>query len=235
MQKAILGLVVMFAAVSCTGVGARTPDATYPRLMVEPTGSPFLRVTSGSVTGLVPHSWHAVPLDGVDFHEGFIASPRSEGWPEIHPSATGIAATWVDATKVGVPSDMYYLAAHGPILSILAASGDCRTEQRDVFANHVPSFVDGDEGSPGDYIARADGTCGTAESPRMRWSYLIAAPGFGPTTTIGIPGSGLYVVVAVTRDNAGAASRLTRLLGHVRFGQAAIGDFVRAARGPLPV
>ena len=39
-------------------------------------------------------------------------------------------------------------------------------------------------------MCRADG------QPATRWSYFIAAPGFGPAGSVGIAGSGLYVVVA---------------------------------------
>jgi hypothetical protein len=228
-QKAILGLVVSFAAVSCAGVNARTPDATHPMIMVEPTGSPFLRVTAGSVTGLVPHRWHAMPLDGIDFHEGFVASPRPEGWPEVHPSVAGIAATWVDATRVGVPSDLYYLAASGPVLSGLKHRDGCTSSFR-ILANHLPAFLHGALDSTGDFVARGGGVCRTDGGQATRWSYFVAAPGFGPAGKLGIPGSGLYLVVAATRESPRARKVLGSLLDHVRFGRDGIGDIVRAVQ-----
>ena len=235
MRNVVLGIVMTLTAAGCTASDVAFEDRAGSDLQASATGSPYVRVTAGEVSGLVPQTWQATVYNPGTPREGFFASPHPQRWPAIDGRSTGIEASWVDATKVGVPSDMYYLAAHGPLLSRLAASGWCTTEQRDVFANHVPSYVDGDAGSPGDYIARVDGTCRPARAPRMRWSYFIAAPGFGPATAIGIPGSGLYVAVAVTRDNARATTRLTRLLGHVRFGEAAIGDFLRAARGPVAV
>ena len=229
MQKAILGLVVSFAAVSCAGVNARTPDAAHPQILIEPTGSPLLRVTAGSVTGLVPHGWHAMPLDGVDFHEGFVASPQPEGWPEVHPSVAGIAATWVDATRVGVPSDLYYLAASGPVLSGLQHRDGC-TSSFTILANHLPAFLHGALDSTGDFVARGGGVCRTGGGQATRWSYFVAAPGFGPAGRLGIPGSGLYLVVAATRESPGARQILESLLHHVRFGRDGIGDFVHAVQ-----
>ena len=65
----------------------------------------------------------------------------------------------------------------------------------------------------------------------MRWSFYVAAPGYGPARELGIPSSGLYVAAAVTRDSPRASDRLAQLLRHVRFGDAGFGDFIRAARG----
>jgi hypothetical protein len=228
-QKAIFGLVVTFAAVSCAGVNARTPDVSDPRILIEPTGSPFLRVTAGSVTGLVPHGWQAVPLDGVDFHEGFVASPRPDGWPEVHPAAVGIAATWVDATRVGVPSDLYYLAASGPVLSGLRHRDGC-TSSFKIVADHLPAFLHGALDSTGDFVARGGGVCRTEDGRETRFSYFVAAPGFGRARSLGIPGSGLYLVVAATRESPRAREVLGSLLDHVRFGHDSIGDFVRAVQ-----
>jgi hypothetical protein len=58
----------------------------------------------------------------------------------------------------------------------------------------------------------------------------VAAPGFGPAGRIGIPGSGLYLIVAATRESPRARRILDSLLDHVRFGRDGIGDFVRAVR-----
>src|SRR5437870_13694744 len=107
-QRAILGLVVMLAALSCTGVGSRTPDLERPGILIRPTGSPYVRVTAGSVSGLVPHGWQAIPMSGSDFHEGFVASPYPDTWPEMRPSMAGVVARGVDATRGGVPSALDY-------------------------------------------------------------------------------------------------------------------------------
>src|SRR5439155_24686595 len=227
-HRTILGLVVMLAALSCTGAGARTPDLERPGILIRPTGSPYVRVTAGSVSGLVPHGWQAIPMSGSDFHEGFVASPYPDTWPEMRPSMAGLVATWVDATRVGVPSDLYYLAATGPLLSELRDRAGCTSSFERVFANHVPAFLHGAADSAGDFVARGGGVCRTKSGQTTRWSYFVAAPGFGPVGRIGIPGSGLYVIVAATRESPRARRILSRLLDHVRFGRDSIGDFVRA-------
>jgi hypothetical protein len=146
----------------------------------------------------------------------------------------GIAATWVDATAVGVPSDFYYLAATGPLFSRLTHSRDCRAESQEIFLDNEPSFAAGTQDSPGDYMARGEGTC-HARGQRTRWAYFVAAPGFGPVRQLGIPKSGLYVVVAVLRDGRKAGQVLQRLIARTRFGDAAIRDFVRVARERMSV
>lgn len=229
MHKAILGLIVTFAAVSCTGVGARTPDGTTAAILIEPTGSPYLRITSGAVTGLVPHGWQAVTVDEVGLHQGFVASPHPDTWLEKRPTTAGLAATWIDATQVGVPSDLYYLPAAAPLVWRFR-DHRCTASFHKVFADNVPTFMHGPVGSTGDFMARGGGLCSSRDGPTMRWSYFVAAPGFGPAGRIGIPGSGLYLVVAATRESPRARRILASLLDHVRFGQDGIGDFVRAVQ-----
>ena len=229
MQRAILGLVVMLAALSCTGVGSRTPDLERPAIQIRPTGSPYVRVTAVSVSGLVPHGWQAIPMNGHDFHEGFVASPHPDTWPEMRPSTAGLVATWVDATRVGVPSDLYYLAATGPVLSELRDRAGCSSFEK-ILADNVPAFLHGAADSTGDFVARGGGVCRSHGGTATRWSYFVAAPGFGPVGAMGIPGSGLYVIVAATRESPRARRILSRLLDNVRFGQDGIGDFVRALR-----
>ena len=51
---------------------------------------------------------------------------------------------------------------------------------------------------------------------------------FGPVHTMGIPQSGLYVVVAVMRDSQRASALLDRLITHTSFGGARVSDFVDA-------
>jgi hypothetical protein len=119
------------------------------------------------------------------------------------------------------------------LLSGLTHSPRCQADRPRVYVNNIPAFVSGDPSSPGDYVARGEGVChlhGTV----TRWAYFVAAPGFGPVRQIGIPRSGLYVVVAVTHDGRRAASLLDRLITQTRFGDAGIWDFVAAARDRRP-
>jgi hypothetical protein len=143
-------------------------------------------------------------------------------------TVAGMAATWVDASQVGVPSDYYYLAATGPVLASLTGSAACDGRQR-VLIDHRPAWMAGTAASPGDYLARGQGTCLVNGVP-TRWAYFVAAPGFGPERRVGIPAAGLYVVVAVLPDSRQAPHLLRTLLLETRFGNAGIRDFVSMAR-----
>ena len=83
--------------------------------------------------------------------------------------------------------------------------------------------------SPGDFIASASGTC-RRDGATTQWSYFVAAPGFGPARERGIPGSGLYLIVAATPAAPGAEHTLTQMIRNVRFGQDTARDFVQAVR-----
>ena len=63
-----------------------------------------------------------------------------------------------------------------------------------------------------------------------RWSYFVAAPGYGPAQEAGIPGSGLYLIMVSTPKAPGAGRTLARVLRNVRFGQDTAHDFVRTVR-----
>ncbi len=232
-RRTILGIVAVLAATSCGQLRA-APSHTAPPLLVQPTGSPFVQVTAAGVSGLVPEGWSAVALDPASPHQGFFASPDPSGW-DSDSSSTGMTATWIDATRVGLPSDAYYFAATGPLLSELISSPGCHAERQIVVADHVPAAVSHGIASPADYVARGEGVCRPAGGAAWgtRWSYFVAAPGFGPAKGIGIPQSGLYVAVAVTRDTRSADERLAHLMAHLRFGDAGVVDIVRAARVPL--
>ncbi len=158
MRKAIVGIAVSLAAASCSGVGAH-PLAAAPQIEVHPTSSPYVRVTAGSVSGLVPNGWSAVAVGPAGYHEGFVASPHPLGAPVAQTISQGISATWVDATQIGVSSDLYYLAATGPLLSRLQDAPGCRASSQRVFADHVPTFLDGDHSSVGDFVAEGQGVC----------------------------------------------------------------------------
>jgi hypothetical protein len=213
MRALAISLLALFTA-GCSGLdagaGARMPDP----FSMQPTGSPFVRVTSGPVSGLVPLGWDAAPLRAGD-RSGFVAAPRSGA--AVGPLATGLSVTWVDATRVGVPSDFYYLAATGPNVAPVAGHPSCVTTRSDVFADHPPAYMAGRAGSPGDFIARSAGTC-HVDGSSARWIAFVAAPGFGSARALGIPASGLYVVTAIAPDVPGARARLNHLVGSVRFG-----------------
>lgn len=144
-----------------------------------------------------------------------------------------MSATWVDATRVGVPSDFYYLAATGPLLSGLTHSHRCDAESRRVFLDRRP-ILSGKVPTQGDFVARGEGTC-TVRGVSTRWAYFVAAPGFGPVRQLGIAASGLYVVVAVTPESERAPSLLNRLIRHTSFGGSSVNDLVEAAAGSLRV
>jgi hypothetical protein len=233
-RRSLLAIGVWLAATGCASFQTPVPGPMAdPAFLVEATQQPFVRVTAGPVTGLVPEGWTAVPLTGDGSSAGFLASPDPSRWRTVDGAMPGFAASWVDATEVGVPSDMYYLAATGPILSSLMSAPGCETVRRTIVADHVPALANGLEDSPGDFVARAEGVCHPEGEARTRWSYFIAAPGFGPAMELGIPGSGLYVAVAVTRDRPNASDRLSHLLSNVRFGDASVSTIVRTTRTDL--
>jgi hypothetical protein len=237
-KKVILGVVMAFGATSCH-LAASTPQAPQPAsaILVEGSPSPYAVVTAGLIRASVPDGWHAVPIvrdNGL--RGGFMASPKPDAWRHMDGSIAGMTASWVDATLVGVPSDYYYLAARGPLLSRLRGGAGCRVLSEHVFADNLPSIASGRKGSRGDYVARGEGTCRVGERP-TRWAYFVAAPGFGPVRRVGIPSSGLYVVVAVVRNSARADEVLRHLIGRTRFGDAGVADLAAAASrcsGPGP-
>ncbi len=156
---------------------------------VQRSPSPFSEVTAGPVQAMIPDGWQPMPTSG-GAREGFFASPSPDAWSRMDGTTEGIAATWIDATVVGVPSDFYYLAATGPLFSQLVHSRDCRAESSHVLLDNVPTFASGVVGSPGDYMAEGEGTC-TVRGHVTRWAYFVAAPGFGPVRQLGIARSGL--------------------------------------------
>jgi len=230
LRRAILGIVVALLGTGCAGVpSVGDPPDLAEALLIRPSASPYSQVTAGSVQALVPDGWRASPAGGA--RAGFVASPRPDAWRRMDGSITGMAVTWVDATEVGVPSDFYYLAATGPLLSRLTRSDACRAESQQVFLDNAPNFAAGDAGrSPGDYMARGEGTCHVGGRP-TRWAYFVAAPGFGPVRRVGIPQSGLYVVVAVMHDSNRASALLDRLIAHTSFDGTRVSDFVDVAGG----
>jgi hypothetical protein len=235
-RRTLLYLVLVATTAGCTWQPdlATSVPAGEP-IEVRPTPQEYDRVTAGWVQALVPSGWQAVPTDPGDLHrQGFVASPRPRAWAELRRGATGLSATWVDATRVGVPSDYYYLAATGPALSRLVGSDGCRRLGERIYVNNAPAFASGRRRSTGDFVASGTGVCDAPGRAATRWKYFVAAPGLGPAREIGIPSSGLYVVVALAPAGPDAARLLDELLAHTRFGEASMGDFIRAVR-TLPV
>ncbi|MEX0984320.1 MAG: hypothetical protein WD096_04650, partial [Actinomycetota bacterium] len=190
-RSVLIGFIVVTAGCAGTPSGPPAPMGR-DALRVRATQSPLIQVSVGQVTGLVPEGWVAAPLAGTGAQHGFIASPR----PQPFGGSTlrsGLTAGWVDATEVGVPSDYFYLAATGPLLSELLGREACEVRDTEVFVDREPAYLDGGYGSPGDFVARGRGICVTPAGLRHRWSYFVAAPGFGPVRELGITRSGLYV------------------------------------------
>ena len=229
MRRAVLGIAVAITCIGCAAASPTDPLSVAEPIRVSSTASPFSHVTAGPVAALVPEGWTARPASDDSFRGGFLASPQPDRWSRMDGGVAGMSATWVDATVVGMPSDFYYLAATGPVLSTLTASERCVAESRDVFLDRRPTFTS--EGpSRGDYVARGEGTC-RVRGESTRWAYFVAAPGYGPVREVGIPASGLYVVVAVTPEGARASSLLDRLIRRTYFGGSSVADLVDAAAG----
>jgi hypothetical protein len=231
-RRVVLGIVVALAGAGCVdGSASSAADliAGPPGVHVDRSPGSFSQITVGQVQALVPQGWRAFPSGAPDdLREGFVATPEPRAWQRMDGSAVGMTVTWVDATRVGIPSDFYYLAATGPVLSRLTHSGLCRSRSQRVFIDDRPAWESGRPGSPGDYVASGDGTCRVG-GRLTRWAYFVAAPGFGPVRRIGIPNSGLYVVVVVMPDTQRVVT-LHRVLANARFGGARLSDFVAAAR-----
>ena len=178
------------------------------------------------VSALVPGDWVAQPAEDAAYAVGVAASPGPLAGTFVVPDQ-GLVATRLDATEVGAPSDLYYLAAKGPILAQVTDRPRCTVTRQRIFVDHAPASMAGRRRSPGDFMASAAGTCRRGASV-TRWSSFVAAPGYGPVREAGIPGSGLYVIVVSAPKSPGAGRTLARMLRHVRFGGDSARDFVRA-------
>ncbi len=234
MRKLIGCLGIALVAAACGDAAATSPtDTASVGVIVKQSPSPFMQVSAGPVTAVIPDEWQPRPAGALDDpRQGIVAGPRPQEWRADRPPLEGLAAMWIDGTEVGVPSDYYYLAATGPALDVLTGSQECRATRRDIVANHVPAFANGDPDSPGDFVASGRGTC-TVKNTSTRWAYFIAAPGFGPVRQVGIPSSGLYLVVAIMPDSPRAPFLLNRLLGRTEFNGSSVADMIEAAT-PVP-
>ena len=201
-------------------------------LVLSDSDSPFTLVSAGEVHGAVPDDWVVRPVqETAGLRIGFQASPEPEPWPEDVGAAVGMSATWVDASRVGVPSDYYYLAANGPLLSRLTTSRHCHDRSDEVYLDRRPTF-DLSRRSPGHFMASGEGICREGAA-RTHYAYFVAAPGFGPVHRLGIPSSGLYVVVAVVPQERGAGHLVRRLIDRTSFGDTPVRDFVAIGRERL--
>jgi hypothetical protein len=188
----------------------------------------YTRVSAFGVSALVPGDWVAQPAEDAAYAVGVAASPGPLAGTLAIPDQ-GLVATRLEATEVGVPSDLYYLAAKGPVVERVTDRTRCTVTAQRIFVDHAPASMAGGRRSPGDFVASATGTCG-ARGSVTRWSYFVAAPGYGPARETGIPGSGLYLIVVSTPKAPGAGHTLAHMLRNVRFGEDTAQDFVRALR-----
>jgi len=202
---------------------------TVQRLPATTTPSPFgLVVRMGQVEELIPGTWEARALPPTRFaREGFVASPRVDDWERQAGTVLGTEAFWIDIAGANIPSDYFYLVAQGPALGTLATNRACHLTGQRVYLDHRPDFS-GETFSVSDYVASGTGVC-RARGRVVRWEYVVAAPGFGPMRQVGIPTSGLYVVIAASSGGQGR-DMLRQMLAHTRFRNTSITQIVEAAR-----
>ena len=227
--RRLAGLVLVTLVAAACGDPAPPTGGASTELRIRESPSPLTEVSVGAVRTMIPDRWRALAADEVsEVEHGVVAGIRPGRWMPTTTSREGMAALWVDGTEIGVPSDYFYLAATGPAISRLTDSRGCEPVVREVFANHRPEFARGIDGSPGDYVAWGQGLC-VRHDAATRFGYFVAAPGYGPVRTVGIPSSSLYVVVAVVRDGPRAGRLLDTLVLRTRFGDATVGELIAAA------
>jgi len=227
---------LLLAAVltGCTRLPTTDQSSTLPAFSIRPipsstTPSPFVQVQAGSVQALVPETWEAAPIPVARFpQEGFMASPKLSDWSEANGAVRGMEAFWIDVGSEEIPSDYYYLAARSDTLASLASQRGCHADTSKVILDRPPDLT-GRRFSPSDYVASATGTC-RVRGGATRWAYVVAAPGYGPIRQVGIPTSGLYVVVAVV-SGPRAGALLRQIIDGLKFGSASITQIVQTAAG----
>ncbi len=156
-----------------------------------------------------------------------MASPRIQDWVRGAGTVRGTEAFWIDVGDAEIPTNYYYLVARGPVVGSLITDKSCQLLRRNVYADDRPDLT-GETLSAGDYVASATGVCGT-RSRLVRWQYVVAAPGFGPVRKVGIPTSGLYVVIAAA-SGPRWQTLLRQMLASTRFRDTSISQIVDAAR-----
>jgi hypothetical protein len=209
-------------------VAAEAP--AVPIVQVQSPPAPYAEVSWGRVHALVPKEWSAQPIAGEGvLSTGVVASPNVSRWNLMDGSVPGLEAAWVDLARVGIPTDYYYLAARGTAIPRVATAQTCRSLGPRVIVNHRPAF-EGDINSLGDYAVRGTGQCDAPDMMPTRYAYFVAAPGYGPVREVGIPTSGLYVVVAVVRQSPDAGERLHTMLMSARFDRTSVRGLMKAAQ-----
>lgn len=231
LRSTTLALAALAAMTGCTtrlpapAVARPRPLLTVRPLASASSPSPFSEVRTGLVRAVIPQDWQAERLPSSTVQEGFVASPRIDRFERGTGTVQGIEAFWIDVAKVGLASDYYYLIARNGGPASLMASKRC-TYSRKVLLDHEPDFTR-TRYSPGDYVATASGTCMTRHHS-ARWAYVVAAPGYGPMRDVGLPNSGLYVVLAVVTGRH-AERVLKEMIQGARFGETSVSQIVKAA------
>jgi hypothetical protein len=230
-RRRILALVIAALATACTRTPV-APSATGDGISILPvpsqvSPSPMVEIRIGHVRGVIPRTWEARMLPKSHLaREGFVASPNLARWERGRPYSQGIEAFWVDGARLRIPSDYYYLAARNASFGQLAGPGDCGSIRSRVLVNHPPD-LSGKTLSPSDFVASGAGEC-LRDGRLTHWAYIVAAPGFGPVRQVGIPNSGLYVVVAEV-TGPGSAKLLQEIMKGARFDSSSIGEILDAA------
>jgi hypothetical protein len=223
-------LVLAAALTACNRVPSAEPAA--PAFTIHPfasstTPSPFNEVRAGHVRAVFPQQWEVRPIDSTTLpQEGFVASPRLDRFERAAGVVQGMEAFWIDVGAMRIPSTYYYLAARNEALSMLTGGKQCQLARRQVLLDRPPDLT-GAQFSPGDYVAKSTGTC-TLHGQPARWAYIVAAPGFGPVREVGLPTSGLYVVLAVV-SGPNAGRLLREMIQGAWFGGTPISQIVKVA------
>lgn len=188
-------------------------------------GAPLVQVVESEIEVLVPKEWRVHRI-GAAHRRGVQASLNE--FEKRRSRAVGMEIYWVDAAKLGVPSDYYYLAARGPAMSRFAGKR-CQKTSQHVALDDRPRF-DHRRESPGTFVAVSSGTCESKRrGHRTRWTSFVAAPGFGAVKRIGIPSSGMYSATVMVEDSPRAQEDLERLVASIRFGGTSVAQFLAAA------
>ena len=223
-------LVLAAALTACSRISPPEPVAhafSIHPLSAGSTPSPLNEVRAGQVRAVFPQQWEVRPIDSTTLpQEGFVASPRLDRFERAAGVVQGMEAFWIDVGEMQIPSNYYYLAAQNEALSTLMRSKQCELARRQVLLDRPPDLT-GAQFSPGDYVAKSTGTC-TLHGQPARWVYIVAAPGFGPVRQVGLPTSGLYVVLAVV-SGPNADRLLREMIQGAWFGGTPISQIVKAA------
>ena len=227
-----VAIVLAAALTACARPPVAGGPAALPLFSIHPLAStaspsPLDEVRAGSVRAVFPKDWEARPLPlGKVPQEGFVASPRLDRFERAAGVVQGMEAFWIDVGEMRIPSNYYYLAARNEAASTFATSKQCHLGRRQVLLDRPPDLT-GTTFSPGDYVAQATGTCMLHHQP-ARWAYIVAAPGFGPIREVGLPNSGLYVVIAVV-SGPNADRLLKEMMQGAQFGGTPISQILKAA------